>query len=440
MENQKNPIVPYSEEIYPKSRKLGRIKGHLDRNQRIAFNVLLKIAYDQLVIENPAILQNPEEIEKTRIGFKFPFRKFLKMCGFDYQEYYKYLFKGYETKTGEKKNLIQTLLDLQRTIYIIEWKDEENKTYRVKSGSLLSFFEINTKEDYIYFVFPPHILDKILVFKNFYFIYFPIICSMRSSYSIGLYEQILQRKGFGKWQVKIEELKELLGVEKEEYKNTWDFQKRVLKPAIEEINRIHNIDLQAIKIINSDDKRKILGFEFIWNVEKFDQAIEKYLPAQTQKEIQNLGEEKMSEIEKKKEELLKQAEVLKSQEKLSSETKISNEKPKTEKEILEGYIEKILSNPYSSWSDKIRSLQSQWWYKISKKELEKMTEEEKKKIEEEVKNRFGWRLERITNPEFRQARVRFEMLNIIIEKLIQQGITPPENIEELKKEILEETK
>ncbi|WP_331370604.1 replication initiation protein [Caldisericum exile] len=85
---------------------------------------------------------------------------------------------------------------------------------------------------------------------------------MKSSYSIVLYEQILQRKKFGVWYVKLEDLRELMGVEKYEYKEIADFEKRIVKPAVNEINKIINISLSYEKIKKG---RNIVAYEFAWD-------------------------------------------------------------------------------------------------------------------------------------------------------------------------------
>lgn len=94
------------------------------------------------------------------------------------------------------------------------------------------------------------------------------ILSLKSAYSIRLYELLKQYETIGKREFKLEKLKECLGLEKEEYSRIYDFERWVLKVAKEEINNNTDISINYEKIktgrritsilfkIESKDQRK----------------------------------------------------------------------------------------------------------------------------------------------------------------------------------------
>ena len=241
---KKKTVVPYNKESLVKSRRIGRIKGELTRNQRIAYNVFLKTAYELL-------LQNPDQ-NIFRVGLQ----EFLDLAGFKYENYHSWLFKD----TDKQKSLKTVLKELQTKTYELEWRNQKNEPYKVLSASLLSQFIMDKGKDYIEFAFSPFIRNAILTKRNFYILYLPVIISMKHSYSIALYEQLLQRKDFGIWRVGKEDFRALLGVENK-YK-TKMFDERVLCPAVSEINKVTNIRLTYKKLKHG---RKIVAYEFRWH-------------------------------------------------------------------------------------------------------------------------------------------------------------------------------
>jgi len=248
-----NAIIPYND-VLVKNRKLGRVKGYLERSQRIAYNVFLKVAYDSL-------FQDP-----NRSKFSISIKDFCNLTKLDYETYHSHLFTDYQGRKSIKK----LLKELQTKTYEIEWRDEKDEPYRVLSASLLSQFIMDRDKDYIEFEFPSAIREAILTKQNFYILHFPIMNSMRSTYSIALYEQIAQRKEFGIWRVSAKDFRELMGVEKNKYKLTRNFHDFVLYPAVQGINEVIPIDLRVKKIKQG---RSIVAYEFTWDTEKFEHEI-----------------------------------------------------------------------------------------------------------------------------------------------------------------------
>jgi hypothetical protein len=251
-----NVIVPY-EGILPKNRMFGRIEGHLEHNQIVGWNVLLYSAYLDL-------LKNPNQYK-----FSISIRDFCDLARIDYKNYYSHLFY----KEGEKQKSLETLLKgLGQTIYRVEWR-ENGEVYAVLNAALLSAFKMDKKTGMIYFEFPSIFRDNLLVSGDFYFLYIPVLGELKGSYAPLLYEQILQRRGLPEWRVRAEELKEILGVEDNEYKNTWDFHRWVLYPAIKIINKVTEIDLKVSKLKQG---RSIIGYRFTWDNNAFEKIYKKY--------------------------------------------------------------------------------------------------------------------------------------------------------------------
>ena len=85
------------------------------------------------------------------------------------------------------------------------------------------------------------------------------IFPLRSLYSIRMYELLKQYEGLKMRKFKLEVLRELLGIEENEYKDFRDFNKRILKKAVDEINKKTDIEIEYRKIRKN---RKIEEIEF----------------------------------------------------------------------------------------------------------------------------------------------------------------------------------
>lgn len=75
------------------------------------------------------------------------------------------------------------------------------------------------------------------------------VLSMKSAYSIRLYELLKQYESIKKREINLDKLKECLGMEKDMYSRFYDLERRVLKVAKKEINKNTdlNIDYEKIK-------------------------------------------------------------------------------------------------------------------------------------------------------------------------------------------------
>lgn len=122
------------------------------------------------------------------------------------------------------------------------------------------------------------------------------ILSMKSSYSVRIYELMKQYENIGKREFELIEFKTCLGLKSDEYSRIYDFERFVLKVAKEEINR--DTDL----IIDYEKKkkgRKIIGFIFSINpkdIEKqvYVEFLNEFYDIKEMQSKMGLSEEKLS--------------------------------------------------------------------------------------------------------------------------------------------------
>lgn len=74
------------------------------------------------------------------------------------------------------------------------------------------------------------------------------ILRLKSSYAVRIYELLKQYENIGKREINIKDLREYLGIEKEEYKRFDNFEARVLAPAQEEINESTDVSITYEKL------------------------------------------------------------------------------------------------------------------------------------------------------------------------------------------------
>ena len=85
------------------------------------------------------------------------------------------------------------------------------------------------------------------------------IVNLTSVYSIRLYEMLLQWRKIGKVTFTMESFRESMGIKKTEYKRMFDFKKKVLNIAVNQINQNTDINCNYIEVKKG---RKITGLEF----------------------------------------------------------------------------------------------------------------------------------------------------------------------------------
>jgi hypothetical protein len=244
---EKELLIPSQTEVI-KNRDFGRIKGHLTRHQRVAFASFIKNSYLQMV-EN----DNPE-----MRYFEVPLHQFREELGIDHRNIF---------STGNEEKSLEFQLE-QLMSKILEWryKDEKGKTIKVSKCVMLSAFQIDTEKQIVKYSLGSFLQDKVLCYGNAYISEMPIIASFRSGYSVALHEQLEQRKQFQKWKVEVEEFRILMGILPDEYNAVFDLKRRVINPAIEEIEK--NTEYFNLKYKSIKNGRSISHFEFTWGIDK----------------------------------------------------------------------------------------------------------------------------------------------------------------------------
>lgn len=141
---------------------------------------------------------------------------------------------------------------------IIDWNiDEEGYGSR---SVMLSFFELEKNTGVIRWEFSNMLLNKLLA-DNYTPLKLSVILDFKSSYALALYENLQMYRSFKKISFNLQEFRALMGVEKDEHLRMEAFKRKVLTPALAEINAKSDM-----KVYCEDDKQgvKITGFRFMW--------------------------------------------------------------------------------------------------------------------------------------------------------------------------------
>ena len=148
----------------------------------------------------------------------------------------------------------------------IESKNEKGKKV-FKMFNFISYGEYEEGAGCFYIEIDRNFKPYLLELKEF-FSKIPIKYTyvLNSKYAIRLYELLKQYEGTGYRVDKVSDLREMLGVEPYEYQRFPDFEKRVLKTAVKEINEKTDIEVSYTK---KRTGRKITHIEFsIKNINK----------------------------------------------------------------------------------------------------------------------------------------------------------------------------
>lgn len=93
-----------------------------------------------------------------------------------------------------------------------------------------------------------------------------LVFLFRDKKSFQLYLAMIKNINQGGFLISRDQLKELLGVGQENYERFYDFEKTILKPALEDINKLTKYNIEYKKIKNSDGfTSKIMEIEFSFN-------------------------------------------------------------------------------------------------------------------------------------------------------------------------------
>lgn len=249
-------VVEVGKKEVAKNRIFGMPTTRMTRHQRVAFTAMIKIAYDELKQNN------------DKQTFEYPTDKFFKLLGITEKRKSSKLFTKTFIKNGwemesEEYALEKTLKALVNKSIDMRYKDADGKVYKSESIALISYFKLT--KDKVIFRFDEWVREKIYVTNNYYLMKLPILASFKSGYAVTLFEQIEQRRDFKRWEIDIEKLRLILGIEKDKYTRFDNFKNRVLDKAKNEIveKTNYNISIEYIK-----ESRKISKVVFRWAVQK----------------------------------------------------------------------------------------------------------------------------------------------------------------------------
>lgn len=176
----------------------------------------------------------------------------------------------------------EVALKLESKRMIVEDFDQENKKYfttirlihkpKYRQGD--NFLTIELDKDLI-----PYILDLKREFTRYQI---ENILRLKSCYSVRVYELLKQYESIGKRTISILELREILGIDLEEYQRFYDFEKWVLKQSQREINehtdlnisynknkRGRNIESLTFTIVSKEDNQYINYLNQSYNIKEF---------------------------------------------------------------------------------------------------------------------------------------------------------------------------
>lgn len=194
-----------------------------------------------------------------------------------------------------------TCKKLMKTSVIIELKDSE----KTREINICSMAEYNPKEGSISIKFTDDIMPYLSQVKEKFLLYnLKEIAGFRSLYTTRLYELLQEFKETG-WMVKsIDQLRTVLGVNKDALKTYNNFKRKAIVHACNEINEKYNFNLRFEEI---KDSRKVSAIKFIFKpiaiLEVANEATGKTRKLYTKNEIK-IAQPKKQRSKKAKEPIL----------------------------------------------------------------------------------------------------------------------------------------
>jgi plasmid replication initiation protein len=201
-----------NEIIIDKNSSSIQISNKISSTQRKCYNYMLKIAKN--------------EFKQNKNARKF-------MISAD--ELLLFFEMGKENYTYLKNEL--KVLNRTQVVYNILGKNKRSQ----ESGAFTLISEFKYKQGMITYSFPSHIEEMILNPKMFGKINLIVIKSLRSRYSIALYELAEDYLNAQIPKMTIEKFRELMGIEKYQYSKFATLKKNVIDMAVDEINDRENI-------------------------------------------------------------------------------------------------------------------------------------------------------------------------------------------------------
>ncbi len=175
--------------------------------------------------------------------------------------YYRKILKGMEEKIAFEVNLERYLQVLEETGFeYLKEKLRIPKNAKYHSIATIMSVSLMDEGNTLQIVFTPYVVPLLLVLKKWFTLHnLDEIFVLNSRYSIILYRLCKEKNAFGEtFTISTEELKGIFNTEKIA---TGDFIRRVLKPAVEELNEKTSLKV-SYKPIRRGRGGKIVAFEF----------------------------------------------------------------------------------------------------------------------------------------------------------------------------------
>lgn len=140
---------------------------------------------------------------------------------------------------------------------------EKGEEIFFSSFSIFDFYMKNREEYRIYISRSLKSLKESGIFDDIDLL---LILLFKEKKSFQLYLAMIKNRTKGKFLLTRDQLKELLGVAQENYERFYDFEKTILRPALNDINELTKYSIDYKKIKNSEGfTSKIMEIEFVFN-------------------------------------------------------------------------------------------------------------------------------------------------------------------------------
>ena len=217
---------------------------------------------------------------------------------------YKISVKAISELIGTRHKNMYKVLDeatdrLMNRLIKIELISEEGKR-KFKKFHFISYAEYENGKGYLVIRIDKALKPYLLKLKEkFTKIPLRYLFTFRSTYSIRLYELLKQYEGTGFRIDELVELREMLGVEPNEYKRFEAFERKVLKVAVKEINKKADIEVSYKK---KKTGRKITHIEFYIKPKNLNQGVDTNLTKTSSETLDIQGQKQEKFFEAKKDE------------------------------------------------------------------------------------------------------------------------------------------
>lgn len=228
-------------------------KKNLTKQQQqpviMANQFVQRTGYKLSLIEQKIILYLISKLQPEDKQFKYydiPLTDFYDLCGISTPQgsYYKFIKDTFKS-LSDKSWWVVNFDEEGEYEDLLRWID---KVRIYKKG----YIKVRLHED-----LRPHLLE---LKKNFTQFELSIPLSMKSKYSVRLYEILRSYKNLGKYNTQLEPLKELLNAQN--YNLAGDFFRWCINPAVKEINAVSDLEVHITKLYDKYNRKKITGIAF----------------------------------------------------------------------------------------------------------------------------------------------------------------------------------